>query len=381
MSSIQPVDLAILGGGCAGLSLAGALAERQVKRSVVVIESRQTYRDDRSWCFWAEDQHLLQDWVSFSWSAWSFGQAGQRVATRQQPGFRYRYVRSSDFYRNCLAAIHACPAIDLQLGQAVTALDAHAHGWQVTTDTTTYHAQQVLDTRPPAQTRIDQSTLLQCFLGVEIELEKPGEINTAQVELMTDMRLVDGEFCFTYILPYTQTRLLVEVTFFAGKRMDSALLQAELDQLLERRGWAQARIVRQEYGVLPMGLPREMSDSPNQPQPPQAGMRAGALRAASGYGFMRIQRWARQCAQQYCTNGSLLAQTGSNVLLNTMDQIFLNVIRKEPRLAPLLFDALLGQLAPARFIRFMEDRATLVDCWQVIACMPKIPFLNALLRR
>jgi len=66
MSTTRAVDLAILGGGCAGLSLARELAANQVKRSVIVIEPRQAYEDDRSWCFWAADQHQFQDWVSFS---------------------------------------------------------------------------------------------------------------------------------------------------------------------------------------------------------------------------------------------------------------------------------------------------------------------------
>jgi len=379
MSTTRAVDLAILGGGCAGLSLARELAANQVKRSVIVIEPRQAYEDDRSWCFWAADQHQFQDWVSFSWATWSFGQNGELTASRHQPGIRYQYIRSADFYRKSLALIQTCQAIDVRLGQTVTALTPHEQGWEVETDAGIYMARQVLDTRPPAQVRIDQSTLLQCFLGVEIELEQAARTDATQLELMTDMRVANGDFCFTYVLPYTQTHLMVEVTFFAKERVALDTLQSELDQLLKRRGWSEARIIRQEHGTLPMGLPKEMPSSSNQP--PQAGMRAGALRPSSGYAFMRIQRWAQRCAQQYVANGHLHAQTGSSFWLQKMDQLFLDVIKKEPKLAPLMFEALLGQLSPARFIRFMDDQATLSDCLHVIACMPKAAFLKTLFFR
>ena len=379
MNTTQVVDLAILGGGCAGLSLARELAVNQVKRSVIVIEPRQAYEDDRSWCFWAADQNKFQDWVSFSWTAWSFGQAGELTASQHQPGIRYQYIRSADFYRKSLALIQTCPAIDVHLGQTVTALTPHEQGWEVETDVGIYTARQVLDTRPPAQARIDHSTLLQCFLGVEIELEQAAYADARQLELMTDMRVTNGDFCFTYILPYTRTHLMVEVTFFAKERVALDTLQRELDQLLKRRGWSEARIIRQEHGALPMGLPKEVPSSSNQP--PQAGMRAGALRPSSGYAFMRIQRWAQRCAQQYVTNGQLHAQTGSGFWLQKMDQLFLDVIKKEPKLAPLMFNALLGQLSPARFIRFMDDQATLSDCLHVIRCMPKTAFLKTLFFR
>lgn len=123
------------------------------------------------------------------------------------------------------------------------------------------------------------------LLGAEIKLSAAADIDidAQTVELMTDMRLVDGEFCFTYILPLATDHLLVEVTFFAKHPPTRASLEHQLNQLLATRGWADAQILRTEFAELPMGMP--LKTSVKQKQPVLAGMRGGALRPSSGYGF------------------------------------------------------------------------------------------------
>lgn len=387
MSHHTTVDLAILGGGCAGLSLACALAQGEVKRPVAVIEPRTAYEDDRSWCFWGSASGSTRlpktagsalGLVHHRWPSWAVGLAGQDAMARQAPDYSYQYLRSSDFYRMCCEEIQANNHIEMRLGQAVQAVAPVAAGWQITTDTDVFFARQVIDTRPPDRSRSQQATLQQVFLGLEIEFDLPANIDVGTVELMTDMRLVEGEFCFTYILPYTNSRLLVEVTLFARSVPDQSVLRAELNRVLEARGWQHARIVRREYAVLPMGLPYRSALSG---EPTRAGINGGALRASSGYGFLRIQRWADQCAQRYLATGEVTGHDSPSVWWHWMDQLFLDVVARDPTLAPELFNRMLTQTEPARFVRFMNDQATLVDCMSIIASMPKRPFLTALSRR
>jgi len=96
MKPVTTVDLAILGGGCAGLSLAHALAASHVTGSVVILEPRSAYTDDRSWCFWASNSNNSEassvmperwrDQVHHSWAHWRLvkltkpRQAGKRLA-------------------------------------------------------------------------------------------------------------------------------------------------------------------------------------------------------------------------------------------------------------------------------------------------------------
>jgi lycopene beta-cyclase len=94
---------------------------------------------------------------------------------------------------------------------------------------------------------------------------------------------------------------------------------------------------------------------------------------------MRIQRWAMLCAEQFCQQGTVIAQTPPSFWVQKMDQLFLSVIQRQPTLAPIFFDKLLGQPQTERFIRFMNDRASLLDYLYVVACLPKAPFIQSLI--
>lgn len=382
MNNFEEVDLAILGAGCAGLSLARELALRGVKQSVLILEPRQEYEDDRSWCFWSKRKEDLSDelapLVSHSWPRWAFGLLGKTQESRSCQDVYYHFVRSVDFYKNCLATLEKCASIQLRMGLSVTGLTRHEKGWFVQCSDGNYIAKQVVDTRPPQSSLIEQSTMFQCFMGVELKLDHLDSTDESEVELMTQMHVDNNTFCFNYVLPYSQDRLLAEVTLFADTPLSPQKLQTKLDQMLENRGWQKQVTLRREYGILPMGLPAIESSSDSLPV--QAGMRGGALRPSSGYGFMRIQRWASLCAQQYCNTGQLLPQVTSGFWIQLMDRIFLNVLKMEPQLTPKLFYRLLYKLPPDRFVRFMNDQASFYDCVCVMACLPKTPFLKALFR-
>lgn len=388
MMHSHTVDLAIVGGGCAGLSLIRELASRGYGGTVAVIEPRQSYQDDRSWCFWSADDHPMRHVVSHSWPQWLFGVAPHAAQARSCKGHAYRYIRSLDFYQSSMDVLAASPHMTLHQGQAVTQIHATASGWSVlvgaqpSQPSHTWHATHVIDTRPPAESELAKSTLFQCFVGVEITLPQPQWDHT-QAEVMTDMRVCQDEFCFTYILPLSATRALVEVTFFATHRMSMDVIDAELMQLLERRGWSHATHVRREAGVLPMGLPLQDVSSPQTTihKPVRAGAGGGALRASSGFGFMRIQRWAAQCAQQLADGLAPCGQTEPSSMLHRMDHLFLDVLAHQPARGPVLFQRLFGNLDPQRFIRFMDDRPTALDLMLLVACLPKTPFLSALCRR
>ncbi|CAN1498962.1 carotene-cycl, lycopene cyclase family protein [Burkholderiaceae bacterium] len=367
------LDLAIIGGGCAGLSLARELAERQTSHSVMILEPRTHYQDDRSWCFWAPQQHALSHLVSHTWTAWLFGQQDQPNEKRASSNNPYQYIRSSDFYQDCWEKIGQCPSIEARLGTSVLKLERLLEGWSIETNSECLFAKQVIDTRPPSPQQFAQATLYQCFLGVEIELSNESTIDPSTLELMTDMRVMNNDFYFTYLLPLSHDRLLIELTVFSTKPQAAEHLQSAFDQLLKERGYSSSTTLRTEYGILPMGLPLDKTDFP------RAGMSAGALRPSSGYGFMRIQRWAKQCADHYYAHDAVLEQTTSHFLLQQMDQLFLKVLHDQPLLAPTLFQQLLNRTDAERFIRFMNDRAKGLDYLHIVASLPKPPFIKALL--
>jgi lycopene beta-cyclase len=74
---VPDVDVAILGGGCAGLSVAARLAGNGV--SFRVVEPRARYTDDRAWSFWRTAPDPFEPCVRASWSGWTVAGPGGTV--------------------------------------------------------------------------------------------------------------------------------------------------------------------------------------------------------------------------------------------------------------------------------------------------------------
>ncbi|MEQ8403474.1 MAG: lycopene cyclase family protein [Oceanicaulis sp.] len=367
----ERVALAIIGGGCAGLSLASRLARGGYRGRVAVIEPRERYTDDRSWAFWAREPHRL---ASASWDQWRFSRSGEDPLVHQSRSWRYQYVRASDFYADAVESLAAAQTVDLMLGAKVTAVTARGGAVKIETTAGPLAARRVVDTRPPA--RSARAQLYQGFLGVEVEA--PGRFDPSTVGLMEEMRLGEHGFEFTYVLPFTKDRALVEHTVFSTRPAAPQSLAPNLDALLARRGLAFAREVRREGAILPMGLLET-------PSPPlagvvRAGAGAGAMRPATGYAFRRIEAWADHCAQSLLAGNEPVSEAGRSDAAHWFDSVFLRALSRDGAPAPDWFFSMARGLGADGFAHFMSDEARARDYGAVLTSLPPAPFIAAALR-
>lgn len=371
------VDLVILGAGCAGLSLAARLASGDGDLRVVLVDPRTEFADDRSWSFWQHDHHPLRDIVAHEWSGWTYADLAGRSATHRVPGMSYQYIRGVDFYRWALAEIAGDDGITLRLGVAAqelvsVTLPDGSSGVQVMTDDGALLARRVVDTRP----RRTAALLYQCFSGVEVEHGGALAAEPDAVGLMTRMRSGTDGLGFVYVLPLSPTRALVEWTRFSPVPLAESVVVAERDAELATLGLAGATVVREEGGILPMGR-MPVGEQPI-PGVVLAGNAGGALRDASGYAFLRIQQWARRCADALARGEDPAAHPAEPWVRRQMDRIFLQALRAHPERTADYFMAMARGVAPHRLLRFLTDRATAGDLASIIASLPLLPFLAQL---
>jgi lycopene beta-cyclase len=371
------VDLVILGAGCAGLSLAARLASGDGDLRVVLVDPRTEFADDRSWSFWQHDHHSLRGIVAHEWNGWTYADLAGRSATHRVPGMSYQYIRGVDFYRWALAEIAGDDRIALRLGVAAHELSSVAlpdgtAGVRVTTDEGALLARRVVDTRP----RRTAALLYQCFSGVEVEHGGALATEADAVGLMTRMRSGADGLGFMYVLPLSPTRALVEWTRFSPVPLAEGVVVAERDAEIAAMGLAGATVVREEGGILPMG--RMPLDEQLIPGVVLAGNAGGALRDASGYAFLRIQRWARACAGALARGEDPAPHPGEPWVRRQMDRIFLQALRAHPERTADYFMAMARGVAPHRLLRFLTDRATAGDLASIIASLPLLPFLAQL---
>ena len=70
---MREFDYVIIGGGCAGLSLAYELEihKKLENKTLAIIEPRSEYKRDKTWSFWKVINHNFDECVKKRWDNWS----------------------------------------------------------------------------------------------------------------------------------------------------------------------------------------------------------------------------------------------------------------------------------------------------------------------
>ena len=396
-------ELIIIGGGCAGLSLASRLAERDTHcPRIIILESRTHYTHDRTWCFWGHDvlratarvRHLIpHQWRKVRVSGHARGSA--RTTTMDGGDHAYQMLPADVFYADALRMIAKNNRIDLRLGQSIITepvknnRENKENGlWQIETSHGLIRGARVIDTRPVRRPERGGALLWQSFYGQEIACAEP-IFETEYVDLMDFSKPHEEQIAFTYVLPLSPYRALIEATVFGVDPLSRDALVVQLEAAIAQRLHGAAfSVVRSEHGILPMGMipaaavrSAPLSPLNHDPSYIKVGLTAGGARPATGYAFQRIQRWADLCASAIMAGKPLVTHPPDPLLLRMMDRLFLQVIRAHPALAPELFLLIFERVDPNRLIRFLSDRGTFADYIAIIRALPPGPFLGQIVSR
>ena len=372
---MTPNILLILGGGCAGLSLAMRLAKGPMPyEKVIIIEKRDVYQNDRTWCFWKLDDTHFSHLAAREWTAFRVAN-GQLETIVDCAATPYQMIRSGDFYEFALTAIKRSPIIELHLGHAITKIvKTSQDGWVIETDHGSFSGSVVIDTRPDAP-EDTKPIVWQSFFGQEIICEA-GVFEAAVPDLMNFLPTHDDGVAFSYILPFSETEGLLETTVFGPDILT-------VDDLAERQNRLVSRITkgrrfdvrRSEYGALPMGAVRTEIGADSYFK---VGIMAGSLRPSTGYAFQRIQRWAEACAISIRKGSGPIDHAPDPWRIRMMDDLFLKVMRDAPELGAMLFYQIFKDVRPDKVIRFLSDQGEQSDCSAIIFALPHYPFLRML---
>ena len=377
MAAPNDIDLLVIGGGCAGLSLGRLLAKFGCRLNTLIIEPRKVYDNDRTWCFWAGNEHPLDHLVRKSWRQWRFSDDAGGATQHVCDGLRYYCIPAANFYDESLGLVGRSRRIRFSGG--ITAYEIREEGPRIRISTSAgeIKAKYVVDTRPSNLSPVEDEPMQQVFLGAEVVTERP-VFDMDSVGLMEQMSVDSKGFRFTYRLPFSPTTALIEETRFAVRPVTESDLELGLNESLTQldTGFDVQRI---ESGRLPMTA--NCSSRPAASPVVSAGVGGGAIRTSTGYAFSRIQHWASDCAKQLAAGGPPLRHRDEPYWRSAVDSLFLRVIRSQPEIAPRLFMAMAKQLSPETFVRFLSDDGQLADFVQVALTLPKRPFLREVFRR
>jgi len=369
----QKFDIGIIGAGLSGLNLANSLLNKKIK-NFILFEKESNIRNDKTYSFWLgpglfdiKKTYNLEP--KKEWSHIEIKVKGKSYKINLGE-FRYACYESysvlNDLYKRIIKK-----GIRVEQGNSINQIKKIKDHWEINLKKQKILLNNIVDSRPNSIFDNTYPSLKQVFIGSEVVSNK--KIFDDDVVTLMDFFESQKSVIFTYILPFSKNKALIETTFFSN-----SINFAEVEKLHKKtlEKFDIKEVLRTEKAVLPMS-PYVQSITDNKYF--KIGNFGGASRPASGYAFTRIALWANtiKTNNEFCYESIDYKKNG---LTNWLDKIFLSVIRSSPHEAPEIFRVFFTKVPIASVIRFLSDQARFFDYLLVILRLPKFVMLKGLIK-
>lgn len=362
-------DIAIIGGGNAGLTLAKNLSDHCTAENIAVIEPTHPREKHANWCSWHHEENLsnYQGAIKGVWDSWSIIDDKTNIKHNSSE-YKYACIDSA-LYLSCIEEKLRSSSIKIIRDSVEKIKIKKNNKRELQCKNNTYEAIHVYDSRPP---EIEDGSLRQHFLGIEFELNDNQNINAP---ILMDFR-VDQSFGlhFIYALPFTDNRLFIESTVISKKFNEKRWYRNQIKEWIKHRNLKVSKAVSEEIGA----ISQERCDHKNK-FTKAIGARGGAIRLSSGYAFHNIQEQVKLLAKNITSNNYDTSNVISN-RIHFMDNLFNKVLINNPEHSSELFLSTACHLTGKEFAEFMLNKANILTWCKVIMSMPKINFMKELIR-
>ncbi len=268
---MKEFDYVIIGGGCAGLSLAYELEinNKLKDKSLAIIENREKYERDKTWSFWKVFDHNFQDCVIKSWNNFTINMPDASRELKSEK-FPYQSIDSGKFYNKVNTKLKSNKNINFF--KSLDEIDS--------SNSVIFNS---VNESPP-----DKSKLWQHFQGIEIETKK--NIFDEEIFNLMDFNCDQKDAVhFFYTLPFSKNKALVETTWLSNLESD---VYKDYDIQLENYIKNNLRIKEYkinytEKGAIPLYYPNTNNNFIN------IGTVGEMTRLSTGYTFLNIQEHSK----------------------------------------------------------------------------------------
>ena len=351
---MKEFDYIIIGGGCAGLSLAYELDLHQKlnEKTLAIIEPRAEYKRDKTWSFWKVSSHNFDDCVKKSWKKFSIKTPSDSKVIKCD-NFPYESIDSGLFYNK----------INDRLGK-----NKNIKFFKNIKDLNTNNA-FIFNSVPSLENA--ESNLWQHFHGIEIETSEEF-FNDSTVDLMDfdcDQR---NNVHFFYVLPFNKNKAMIETTWLSKE--DGALkdYESQIKNYINRLGLKDYKINFKEEGSIPLFHPINEKEKNRI----NIGTAGGMTRLSTGYTFLNIQEHSKYIRMNI-ENIKNTKKYEIGKKYQFLDKIFLRVLKKHPEKMPDIFSNMFGA-SYGTAIKFLSNKSNILEDLSIILKMPKWIFIKSI---
>ena len=352
---MKEFDYVIVGGGCAGLSLAYELDlhKKLNEKTLAIVEPRTEYRRDKTWSFWKVSSHNFEDCVKKNWKEFSIKTPSDSKVIKCD-NFPYQSIDSGFFYNK----------INERLAK-----NKNIKFFKNIQDLNTNNS-FIFNSVPSLQD--GGSNLWQHFHGIEIQTNEDF-FNDNTVDLMDFNCDQRNNVHFFYVLPFSKNKAMIETTWLSKENRSLKDYESQIKNYINRLGLKDYKINFKEEGAIPLFYPVNEKEKNKV----NIGTAGGMTRLSTGYTFLNIQEHSKYIRMNI-ENIQNTKKYEIGKKYQFLDKIFLRVLKKHPEKMPDIFFNIFN-VSYSTAIKFLSNKSNLLEDLSIILKMPKWIFIKSIL--
>lgn len=375
---LKSFDYIIIGGGLAGLQLALRFAEDSFfsNKKIAIIDPSEKIENDKTWCFWEKGLGNWEPIIHKTWNSGRFVTSSKYLKFQLEP-YHYKMIRSEDFYRYAKAKLKELSNFEF-FQDRISEINQDKKIALGESDR--YSADHFFDSRICSEylENPKYSMLFQHFKGWIIETNT-NRFDPDQFTMM-DYRLKHKDSTsFTYILPLSRTKALVEFTFFTPYLTDESVydenLKTYIKEFLEIEDY---KILETEKGIIPM------TDFPFHKESTSLVTKIGTagswVKGSTGYSFKHTEKKTAQIVANIKAGKD--PKTGLiNKRFRWYDAIFLDVLKRKNKKGEKIFSNFYSKNSPENILKYLDEETTLQEDIKIMLSLFDIEFIKSFFRK
>lgn len=346
-------------------------------KSILLIDENTKKTNDRTWCFWDED-NLFDEITSKKWNQAVFANEKINRVLELKP-YQYKKINGLDFYELVFKKISEYKNIHF-LNQKVVDFTELGNHCIVKTEQETFTCNKIFNSiyNPEIVTAQNKFPLIQQhFVGWFIKSKEA--VFTPNCATFMDFSVEQkGNTRFMYVLPTSENEALLEYTLFSKDLLSKEEYESEILKYIENLGITEYEILEKEQGNIPMTCyPFWKHNTKNIINIGSAG---GWTKASTGYTFKSASKKSKSLVQ-FLKSESDFTKFHKKDKFWFYDLLLLDILSSKNELGSKIFSSMFRNGNSTVIFKFLDEETSIWEDLQVIWKCPKMIFVKALIAR
>lgn len=344
--------------------------------SLVIIDPDEKVLNDKTFCFWAKKDEIEElgfaSLINHSWGTLGINDD----APRSVSPYRYQHISSIALYDELRDILSSCNVEFIRERAEKVSCNPDNTILSITTQNHTINAKHVFDSRPPLwnPAKSNETFLLQSFFGWRITTEEP-QFDTETFTMMDFSVDQSKATQFVYVLPFSPTHALIELTRFGARPIDHEYAQVQLNAYCQQKKLGAYTIDSEEQGIIPMST-CSIQEELEFDHYFRTGSGAGKVKPSTGYAFKEMARDAIHIVESLKYGKTLKRAKYRTGRFAFYDRLLLKILESHPHRGKEIFERLFHHVHGTRVLQFLEEKTSFIEDISIFTALPKTLFMK-----